>query len=135
MIGVGLSSSSRITNEFYFQNMYGLDEYKESIKVGRIAVYRGYKLTIDDTIRRDVIHNIRTYYSCKLSEIEKKYHIIFVDYFSSELRALKQLETDGLIRITNAIDVTETGKYFTFHICRVFDNRHVQPQQENCGND
>lgn len=122
-IGVGSSSSSRITDGYYFQNLYGADEYMESIDAGKLPVFRGYKLNRDDVIRRDVIHNIRTYHSCSLVAIEDKYDIVFGNYFKSELEYLSQLEKDGLVTTGKSIDVTEAGRFFTFHICRIFDNK------------
>ena len=53
-------------------------------------------------------------------ELNRK--INFSEYFSKEIKKLKELEKKGLLSYTdNLIAVTTVGRYFVRHICRVFD--------------
>lgn len=123
VIGTGSGSSSTITGEFYFQNLYSLTDYESAVRSGKFPVYRGYKLNNDDIIRRDIIHNLRIYFSVDFSNIEKKYNIVFNRYFEKELLMMDDLINDGILKLTEKnIAITELGKYFTMQVCHIFDN-------------
>jgi len=123
VIGLGSGSSSTITGNYYFQNTYSIAEYEGMIRNGKFPICRGYKLNKDDIIRRDVIHNLRIYFYLDYEVIENKYKIIFSEYFKKELILLEGLIDDGILEISNhTIKITEMGKYFTFLVCRTFDN-------------
>lgn len=123
VIGLGSGSSSIITKKYYFQNTYSIDEYENLIRNGKFSIHRGYKLNNDDIIRRDVIHNLRIYFYLDYEMIENKHNIVFNEYFKKELALLEELIEDGILEISNnAIKITETGKYFTFLVCKTFDN-------------
>lgn len=123
IIGLGPWSASTITPEYYFQNVYSLKEYESTVKKLKFPVYRGYKLNKDDIIRRNIIHNLRIYFSVDFGNIENKYNIIFTEYFEKELSMMNDLINDGILNLTEkTIEVTELGKYFTMQVCRIFDN-------------
>lgn len=123
IIGIGSGSSSRITDNYYFQSHYPLSDYETSIANNKFPVYRGYKLNNDDVIRREIIHKLRNYFSLNFNNIETQYDIEFKKYFKSENDALKKLAEDGILELSgNTMTVTELGKYFIFHVCHVFDN-------------
>ncbi|MBN1384042.1 MAG: oxygen-independent coproporphyrinogen III oxidase [Elusimicrobia bacterium] len=127
IIGIGSGSSSRITDNYYFQSHYPLADYEASVSDNKFPVYRGYNLNSDDIIRREVIHNLRIYFSLNYSKIEAQYNIEFGKYFKTETASLKNLAGDGILELSeNGITVTELGKYFIFHVCRVFDNFNKQ---------
>ncbi|MDD5688013.1 MAG: oxygen-independent coproporphyrinogen III oxidase [Elusimicrobia bacterium] len=122
IIGLGSGSASTITSEYYFQNVYPLADYETDITKGKFPIYRGYKLNNDDIIRRDVIHNLRTYFSVDFDEIEKRYDIDYQEYFNKEITMLDEFIKDGLLNISEKMIVlTELGKHFTAQVCRVFD--------------
>ncbi|MFH1351957.1 MAG: oxygen-independent coproporphyrinogen III oxidase [bacterium] len=122
IIGLGTGSSGNIANNCYFQNVYSLSEYEAAVMEGRFPVSRGYKLNTDDVIRRDIIHSLRSYFSVDYGDIGKKYELCFMEYFKKEMAALKRFADDSLLEISDgAINVTEIGKNFISHICRVFD--------------
>lgn len=122
MIGLGPSSNSRITERYYAQNTYSLSEYGEKLKQNKFPVFRGYKLSDDDIIRRDLMHQILSYFSLDFRYLEKKYGINFKEYFKEEIGALDDLAKDGLIELSSGgITVTELGKLFLRNICIPFD--------------
>jgi len=122
MIGFGAGSLGRIAEDTYAQNIYDLDEYERTVQSGRFPVYRGYHLTSEDRIRRDVVHSLRCNFDVDLRAIESRHGIRFKTFFGPELRALEACQEDGLVEIDDArLTVTDVGKTFVSHICGLFD--------------
>lgn len=123
IIGLGLSSSSRFTDSYYTQNVYEIQEYESSLQKEVFPVFRSYKLTEDDKIRRDIIHSLRTYLSLDWSRIEKKYGIDSKSYFRKEKLILNGLAEEGIVEVPeNSLVITEAGKHFSGLACRAFDS-------------
>lgn len=121
IIGLGPTSTHGFIN-YYAQNVYSLTEYYKCIDNCEFPILRGYKLSMDDLIRRDVINEILCYHSLDCSEIECKYNINFGEYFQQEIESSEDLVCDGMLDISNwKITVTELGKIFIPHVCKVFD--------------
>lgn len=121
MLGIGPSSMARI-NDYYFQNMYSLESYYTCLKNGEFPVMRGYKLNSDELMRRELMYQILCYFMVDFAEMEKKYQINFHTYFKEELESLQEFLQEGIIELNGKLIVTELGKFFLRHICRVFDN-------------
>ncbi|MBH09570.1 MAG: oxygen-independent coproporphyrinogen III oxidase [Candidatus Marinimicrobia bacterium] len=127
-IAVGSSAHGSLGDDYYFQNYYEQNLYKKSLDKGEFPVYRGYKLTTDDKIRRDIIKRIRTYFLVDYDTINNNYSIDFKDYFSKEMNSLKEFEQDGLVRINESDFVlTELGKHMSPQVASVFDAFHNRP--------
>ncbi len=121
IIGLGPTSTHGFIN-YYAQNVYSLDEYYWCIDNREFPILRGYKLSMDDLIRRDVINEILCYHSLECSGIESKYNINFGEYFQQEIESSEDLVRDGMLDISNGkITVTELGKIFIPHVCKIFD--------------
>mgnify|MGYP001559067124 FL=1 len=119
---MGVHSYSTI-GEYYFQNLYDIRKYQESLGQRSFPVFRGHKLTRDDLIRRDIIQTLRSFFSLDLRSIENKYGIGFEEYFKAELVALDNYIKDGLVDVRDrAIVITEKGHQFANTVCYVFDN-------------
>ncbi len=125
IIGLGPTSTHGFIN-YYAQNIYSLAEYYKCIDNREFPILRGYKLSMDDLIRRDVINEILCYHSLDFSEIGRKYRIDFNEYFRQEIETLKALIEDGMLEFSSdMITVTPLGRLFIRHICKVFD-RYLQ---------
>jgi oxygen-independent coproporphyrinogen III oxidase len=121
IVGIGVHSYSTL-GKYYFQNFYEVNDYQAAIEKGELPVYRGFKLSEDDIMRRDVIQSLRNYFHLNIKEIEKKYDIEFNIYFESELPDLEKFVDDELVEVTDdTILITQIGHQFTNIICRVFD--------------
>ncbi len=124
-IAVGSSAHGALGDDYYFQNFYEQKLYKESLDKGEFPIYRGYKLNIDDKIRRDVIKNIRTYFLINYDEMNKKHGINFIKYFKKELKELKEFVLDGLVIINNNnFFLTNLGKHMSPQVASTFDSFH-----------
>lgn len=124
IIGIGTSSAARVTDRWYFQNTYDLPDYEAGLKNDKFPVYRSCRLSDDDLIRRDIIHDLRCYFSIDPRAVEAKYKIAFKSYFKKELAVLEEFSRDGVLDISpdRAVRITERGKLFTNYICSVFDS-------------
>jgi len=122
MIGLGSGSLSRLTSDYYAQNIYDLEDYERSVMRGAFPVARGYRLSADDKIRREVIHSLRCYLSVNMRDIETTYGVDFALYFGNELDRLKPCQAEGLVEISNGhLTITDVGRRFTAHVCGLFD--------------
>ena len=122
MLGIGPSSTLRF-KDYYFQNTCNLEAYSERILKGVFPVTSGYKMKKDDLIRREVIELFLCQDAVDVEEIENRYEINFHSYFSDELADLDRFVEDEMLdRTEHELKITELGKLFNRHICRVFDN-------------
>jgi oxygen-independent coproporphyrinogen-3 oxidase len=80
LIGFGVSAISRV-RENYFQNVKKLEDYETAISNGAATVYRGYKVTLDDKIRHDVIMTWMCQQKVDFASFEKRYNINFKKIF------------------------------------------------------
>jgi oxygen-independent coproporphyrinogen-3 oxidase len=130
LIGLGITSIGSV-GDAYSQNNKTLDEYDQSIKNDQLPVFRGVSLDQDDKIRRTVITRLICHFSLDITAIEKELDLKFADYFASELHALEQFVTDGLVKINpTSIDVLPAGHLLIRNICMIFD-RYMQQKAEN----
>ena len=121
LIGLGPSGLSSFNN-FYSQNTYGLSDYYKAVDSGTFPTFRGFKLSLDLEIRREIIYDFINYSYLDFRKLENKFSIDFREYFKDELNSLTELVADGLAIIKeNAIEVTPVGDFFIRHICMVFD--------------
>ena len=120
-LGLGPSSIGCF-GRFYAQSIKTLPEYYQALDAGKFPILRGYRLTDDDIIRRDVILRIICNGYVSKKEIEQQHKIAFDDYFAVELASLKNYIDDGLVEVTaEAVNVHPVGRFFVQHIAREFD--------------
>ncbi len=121
-VAVGSSAHGCLGNDVYFQNFYEQNLYMDALDNNKFPIYRGMVLSTDDKIRQLIVKTIRTYFKISFEEINEKFKINFLDYFSSELKLLKNFEKDGLLNISNKdFNLTEVGQHFSPQVANVFD--------------
>jgi len=87
-----------------------------------VPTAKGYRLSDDDHIRREVIMRIMCDFELNYKSIEDKYHIDFKKYFANGLENLKAFEGDGLITATNdGFKVKDMGRLLIRNIAINFD--------------
>ncbi len=132
LYGLGITAISNVQNTFS-QNIKKLNPYYEAVDLNKMPLFRGFVLSKDDLLRREIIMKILCHGIIIKSEIEEKYSINFDKYFAFEIERLKELEQEGLIlsRVvvcndsTSTIKITETGQFFLRNIACIFD-RYLQ---------
>lgn len=121
LIGIGATSIGMLYDA-YFQNFKTLREYNEAVDGGNLATFRGIILGEEDLLRREVIMDIMCNLGVSFEKIEENFGISFADHFEQELEDLKELEKDGLIRITeDRIDILPAGRLLIRNVAMVFD--------------
>lgn len=127
LIGMGMTSISSINNS-YTQNEKKLNRYLEFFSndynaENPLPIEKGYVCNEDDLLRRTVISKLLCHGVLIFEEIEKEFSINFQNYFADEVNKLPELQTDGLIKISNErIEVTNLGRIFLRNIAMVFDS-------------
>jgi oxygen-independent coproporphyrinogen-3 oxidase len=124
MVALGVSGIGDIQGTFV-QNTKKLNEYYQALDAGRFPVERGYALDRDDEIRRHVIMTLMCNGYLDVADVERRFGIVFPEYFEAELSELTAAESpraDGLIVVSgDALEVTALGSLFVRNICMVFD--------------
>jgi oxygen-independent coproporphyrinogen-3 oxidase len=126
-IAVGSSAHGVLNDLFYWQNFYEPNLYREAIDNGQFPIYRGIKMSKDDSIRREVIRHIRTFFHVEFDFFEKKHNLNFKDYFEKELKNIKSFVNDGLVEVREKNFVlTSLGEHFSPQVANIFDTYNDQ---------
>ena len=121
LIGLGVSSIGKVGHS-YSQSVRTLDAYYERLDAGELPVEKGFELSMDDVLRRQIIMSFMCSEAINFDAINKGYVIDFIEYFSSEMSQLRQYQDAGLITIdSSSITVTPKGRMFVRAVGMVFD--------------
>lgn len=121
VLGVGASAVSRI-GAIYSQNAWDLKEYEALVDQGTLPVRRGFELSADDELRREVINDLLCHMECDVAAVEARHGLRFATYFASELARLEPFIHDGLVEMdSRRITVTARGQMLVRAVCAVFD--------------
>lgn len=132
LLGLGVSAISML-GDSYAQNQKDLKIYQNQIATKGNGLWKGFNLSLDDKIRRDVIKQLICHFYLDKTTIEQQYHIVFDDYFAQDIALLKPLESDGLVTIRqHVIKVQPKGHLLIRNICMCFDTymRRMARQQQ-----
>ncbi len=120
----GTSSISQLWGA-YSQNEKDVSKYIEMVEDTGFAVSRGYKLSEEEMICREVINEIMCNGLLDMKSLASQYAISVEELkqiITFSKSKLKDLEEDGLITITDDnIEVSEIGRLFVRNIAMVFD--------------
>ncbi|MCH8170706.1 MAG: oxygen-independent coproporphyrinogen III oxidase [Bacteroidetes bacterium] len=129
LYSMGITAISQLNN-IYTQNFKTEKEYYNSIDYDTLPIAKGYKLSNDDHLRRDVIMKLMCNFEVDMQSIEEKFNINFKDYFSWGMNNLKQFEDDNLVSVEkDKITVTEMGKLLIRNIAIIFD-RYIENKED-----
>jgi len=129
LIAMGITAISKVCNT-YSQNVKQIDQYHQSLDNGVLPIFRGYRLTVDDQCRRQVIEDLMCQSRVVYDDYQFGFGINFKDYFQRELQATQAMQDDGLVRLAdNALEVLPAGRLLLRNICMVFDS-HLTPNVE-----
>lgn len=128
LLAFGISAIGKL-GPTYSQSVRTLDDYYDRLDANALPCFRGWKLTADDRLRRDVIQALMCQFTVHFGAIESAHDISFGDYFGPELRSLEALATDGLVEIApERITVTSRGRLLVRTVAMIFD-RYLRAQQ------
>ena len=121
LIGLGVSAISHIGNTFS-QNPRDLPSWEIAIDTGKLPVFRGMRMSEDDTLRADLIQSLMCQGQIPVAALERRYGIHFEDYFASALEQLQPIQEDGLVRFGQGnIEATSQGRLLLRNIAMCFD--------------
>jgi oxygen-independent coproporphyrinogen-3 oxidase len=128
LYGMGITAISGI-QEVYAQNYRDIPSWEKAVNERGTATMRGYRLSQDDIIRREVISRLLCHTVIVKEEISRKFAINFDDYFAPELNRLKTPREDGLVVINDKeIRTAWLGRIFIRNLAMVFDP-YLEKQQ------
>jgi oxygen-independent coproporphyrinogen III oxidase len=128
LYGMGITAISAVQNT-YAQNFRDIPSWENAVNERGIATMRGYHLSQDDILRREVISRLLCHTVIIKDEISEKFGIDFDEYFAPELDRLKPAREDGLVVITdNEIRANWLGRIFIRNLAMLFDP-YLEKQQ------
>lgn len=121
MMGFGVSSIGKVGRS-YSQAVRSVKAYYQSLDDGVLPIDRGYSLSDDDLLRRDIIMTLMCSMPVDFDAVAQQHGIDFRTYFADELTRLQPYAEAGLIQIAdNRIAITAQGRLFVRAIGMVFD--------------
>ncbi|MCC2596658.1 oxygen-independent coproporphyrinogen III oxidase [Pusillimonas sp. MFBS29] len=121
MVGFGVSAIGKVGRS-YSASVRSLKAYYQHLDEGRLPIERGYNLTDDDVLRREVIMTLMCSMPLDYQAIQQRHGIDFSSYFATELQRLDPFEQAGmLVRSENDLSITPKGRLFVRAIGMVFD--------------
>jgi oxygen-independent coproporphyrinogen-3 oxidase len=127
LIGLGVSAISKV-GDSYSQAVRTVSAYYQHLDGGRLPIEKGFELSQDDVLRRDIIMTLMCSAPVEVDAVNRKYGIDFNTYFAAELARLQPYEEAGLITIDpSGIRVTPKGRLFVRASGMVFDKYLGQP--------
>lgn len=121
LYAMGITSISQLKN-VYAQNFKTEKEYYSALDEERLPTAKGYRLTEDDHLRREVIMKLMCDFELNFTEIESKYKIDFKKYFAWGLNNLKEMIDDDLIDMNDkGLKVKNMGRMLIRNIAMNFD--------------
>jgi len=126
----GVSSIARL-DDCYIQNHRDIEGYYKALDNGDLPVAKGIRLNQDDLIRRDLIQRILCQGGFEVVDIEIRYSIEFLDYFSDTLTRLWDMANDGLIKWDGyRLAVLPAGRMLMRNIAMAFDHYQTQATEQ-----
>ena len=128
LYGIGITAISGI-QDCYAQNFRDIPSWEKAVNERGIATMRGYRLSQDDILRREVISRLLCHTVIVKDEISQKFAIDFDQYFAPELERLKLPQEDGLVVVNEKeIRTAWLGRIFIRNLAMVFDP-YLEKQQ------
>ncbi|MCW9732654.1 oxygen-independent coproporphyrinogen III oxidase [Avibacterium sp. 20-15] len=121
LLGLGVSAIS-LLGDTYAQNQKELKHYYADIEQKSTALHKGFVMSQEDCLRRDVIKQLICNFKLDYAPFEQQYGIDFKTHFAEDLELLAPLAEDGLIEIGNqGLQVSPVGHLLIRNICLCFD--------------
>jgi oxygen-independent coproporphyrinogen III oxidase len=121
LYAMGITSISQLRN-VYAQNYKTEKEYYSAIDNEILPTSKGYRLTDDDHLRREVIMKLMCDFELDFKTIEDEFKIDFKKYFAWGLNNLQEMQADDLVEISDtSIKVKNMGRMLIRNIAINFD--------------
>ncbi|MBE2897165.1 oxygen-independent coproporphyrinogen III oxidase [Pasteurellaceae bacterium HPA106] len=132
LLGLGVSAIS-LLGDHYAQNEKVLKEYYAAVEAHGTALAKGFVMSEEDCLRRDVIKALICNFRLDFAPFEQQYGIDFKQHFAQDLELLAPLVADGLLTLNDhSIEVSAKGRLLIRNICLCFDtySRQLAKRQQ-----
>ncbi|PAU58355.1 coproporphyrinogen III oxidase [Pseudomonas sp. PICF141] len=120
-IGFGLGAISQI-DDLYTQNTDAIERYQQQLDRDQLPTSRGWRFEAGDQIRHMVTERLACDQELDIRAIERRYGLIFHQYFAAVWPLLEQLSRDGLIELSDRfISILPAGRPDVDAICNLFE--------------
>jgi oxygen-independent coproporphyrinogen-3 oxidase len=127
LIGLCVSAIGKV-GASYSQSVRNIHAYYDRLDQGRSGIDRGFELSPEDQLRRQVIMDIMCGKPVHFATISHQYGIDFIHYFANELVMLQPFVEEGLVRLdSGSLYITDQGRLFVRAVAMVFDQYLSQP--------
>jgi len=100
IIGMGPSAVSQVPG-YFWQNKKTSEEWNAALAKEEWTVHKGIKLTSDDKIRQELIHELYCYGSLNWNELSERVGLDLQKYFECENGALESFESEGILTLNS----------------------------------
>jgi len=122
LYGMGVTAISGFSGA-YAQNFRELPAWEKAVHTRGIATMRGYLLSDEDRLRREVIGRLLCHTVVPKADINEAFGIDFDEHFADELLRLEVPREDGLLIVDkNEIRTTWLGRIFIRNLAMLFDS-------------
>jgi oxygen-independent coproporphyrinogen-3 oxidase len=130
LYGMGVTAISGFSDA-YAQNFRELAAWEKAVAERGMATMRGYHLSAEDRLRREVISRMLCHTVIPKREISEAFAIDFDEHFAPELQRLELPREDGLLTTDrDEIRATWLGRIFIRNLAMLFDP-YLEQQQLN----
>ena len=98
LIGFGVSAIGKVGHS-YSQSVRTVSAYYASLDAGQLPLEKGFSLSEDDVLRRDIIMTLMCSAPVEFEAVNRDYGIDFASYFAPELARLQPYAEAGLISL------------------------------------
>jgi oxygen-independent coproporphyrinogen-3 oxidase len=121
LCGFGMSSISQ-SDVAYRQNRKELEDWHAAIAGDKLPAHKGYHMTTEDKLRRDVIMNVMCSGKVLYQNFNDRFGIDFKEHFADAIAALEEPARDGLVEFHDGgFNVTKEGRHLLRNIAMPFD--------------
>jgi len=121
LYGMGVTAISGF-RDAYAQNFRELPTWEQAVHQGGLATMRGYRLSDEDRLRREVISRLLCHTVVPKREINQTFGIAFDEHFAAELQRMERPREDGLLTMDDdEIRATWLGRIFIRNLAMLFD--------------
>jgi oxygen-independent coproporphyrinogen III oxidase len=109
--------------DVYVQVEKELPEWFAAVEAGRLATFKGHRLSAQDSARRWIIGRIMCEAGVRANDVEKRFGKSALDEYSAVVDRMRSLERDGLIEVSEQGDlrVRPLGRVLLRHVAMPFD--------------
>ncbi|MZR61770.1 oxygen-independent coproporphyrinogen III oxidase [Alcanivorax sp. DP30] len=127
LIAMGVSAISQIGN-LYVQNQKDTGAWQARIENDEIPIEKGYMLSKDDQLRRDLIMRLLCDLHLDIKAFEQRWGIHFSQTFADALQRWHFFADQGLVTLTaDHLNITEQGRLVSRALVQPFD-RYIAQQ-------